>query len=351
MATPPPRLWTRRRVLALIGASAGAGALALACRSEERDPDPGPGATAPDPAPPPAPAARAAASPPAPAPAATPESTPTPTPTPTPAPSPAPEATPAPRPVPPAGLFERALLPGTPWETPAYLRHSGVRGPVVMVLGGVHGNEPGGWLAAENIPEIEITRGSLIVVPRANVVATRLHQRTTEELGDLNRLYPGSSLAERPMARMASRLISLARQYRAELLLDLHESWQFYVERTIQGTAAIGQTMSAGPGPEQGTIAQAIADRVNAQVESERELLIVRTRFGGSFGGDPAFGDDTWGSGWVPGRGSSSLSVGRYVDGLTPVLVEMGQQSQPVERRAELHRAVVRAALEMRGML
>ena len=44
MAPPPPRLWTRRRVLCLIGASAGAGALVLACRSEDRAPEPGSGA-------------------------------------------------------------------------------------------------------------------------------------------------------------------------------------------------------------------------------------------------------------------------------------------------------------------
>ena len=337
MATPRPPLWTRRRVLCLIGASAGTGALVLACRSEDRAPEPGSGAVDTMPRVEPV---RPTAAP-----------TPTPTPTPAPAPTPRPEPAPEPPPVPPAGLVERALLPGTPWETPVFLRHSGVRGPTVMVLGGVHGNEPGGWLAAERLPEIEVTRGSLIVVPRANVIATRLHERTTDDLGDLNRLYPGSPLAELPMARMASRLIALARQYRAELLLDLHESWQFYVERTIQGTAAIGQTMSAGPGPEQGTIAQAIAERVNAQVESERELLVVRTRFGRSSTGDPDVDGGSWSSGFVPGRGRSSLSVGVHVEGLTPVLVEMGQERQPVGRRAELHQAVVQAALELREML
>lgn len=112
--------------------------------------------------------------------------------------------------------------------------------------------------------------------------------------------------------------------------------------------------MSAGPGPEQRTLAQAIAGEVNARIEQERELLIVRTRFGGfgGFGGDdPTIEGGSWGSGWVPGRGGSSLSMGRHVEGLTPLLVEMGQQHQAVERRAELHRAVVRTALEMREML
>jgi hypothetical protein len=215
----------------------------------------------------------------------------------------------------------------------------------------VHGNEPGGWLAADGVAEWTPQRGSLLVVPRANIVAIGLLERTTEELGDLNRLYPGSSLAELPMARMASRIIALARHFHAELLLDLHESWQFFVERTVQGTAAIGQTMSTGPGPEQGTIAQAIAARVNAQVQRERELLLVRTRFGRRSFGDPQLDGGPEIPGFTPGRGGSSLSMGSYVPGLTPVLVEMGQQNQSVERRAELHGMVVRAALELREMV
>ena len=324
----PQRPWSRRRFLALAASGAGAGALAIACGREEDEAPAAPSGVRPAPAldaPPAAPVA-----PPAP-PLVTP--------------------TPAPRPVPPAGVLRAPLLAGTPWETSAVIRHSGARGPTVLVLGGVHGNEPGGWLAAETLADIELSRGSLVVVPRANVVATQLLERTTEELGDLNRLYPGSSLAELPMARMASRIIALARHFEAELLLDLHESWQFYVERTIQGTAAIGQTMSAGPGPEQRTIAQAIGGRVNAQLERERELLLVRTRFGRRSFGDPLVDGGPEITGFTPGRGSSSLSLGRYVPGLTPVLVEMGQQNQRVERRAELHRMVVRAALELREMV
>jgi hypothetical protein len=39
------------------------------------------------------------------------------------------------------------------------------------------------------------------------------------------------------------------------------------------------------------------------------------------------------------------------VPGLTPVLIEMGQQRQPESRRAELHQLFVRATLERWGML
>ena len=44
-------------------------------------------------------------------------------------------------------------MAGTPYETPLYIFGSGQPGEIITVLGGVHGNEPGGWLAAERIVE------------------------------------------------------------------------------------------------------------------------------------------------------------------------------------------------------
>ncbi|MYE47093.1 MAG: hypothetical protein F4X25_10225, partial [Chloroflexi bacterium] len=252
-----------------------------------------------------------------------------------------------------AGREEIALLEGTEWENPLVANHSGAEGPSVLVLGGVHGNEPGSWLATEEIVDWQPLRGSLIVIPRANIVATRVGERTLPELGDLNRLYPGADDAELPMARMAAQIVEVARRYRVSLVLDLHESWGFYAERgSNSGTAFIGQTITAGPG-EDTTVATRIAEEFNGQVETERDHLLARDRsFWGSSsfqGGLPSDGTTSWG--WRPGRGGSSLSLGNYVDGLTPVLVEMGQHNQTLERRAELHQLVTRIALTQRGML
>ena len=270
-----------------------------------------------------------------------------------------PRPAPLPRAVPPAGQSERMLLPGTQWETAAVLNHSGRAGPGVLVLGGVHGNEPGGWLAAEQIATWTPRTGSLLVVPRANVLATQVLERTLPELGDLNRLYPGSPLGALPMERMAAAIVSLAREFRVGLVLDLHESWAFYAERTQDGTAFLGQTITSGPGPA-GSEASRIAQAVNAQLEVRRDRLIPRdSRSFTATAARPQQSAEDVAAGaqsaqpsgrWQPGRGGSSLSIGRYVRGLTPVLVEMGQQGQTVERRAELHRLTVRAALEMQGM-
>lgn len=238
------------------------------------------------------------------------------------------------------------MLPGTEWETPLIATHSGRAGPAVMFLGGVHGNEPGGWLAAEEVATWTPAAGSILVIPRANILATRAFVRTTDELGDLNRMYPGSPTG-RPMQRMAAAIIEVARESGVDLLIDMHESWGFFAERTQNGTAFLGQTIISSSGPESGTIVPALIAAVNPRIAVERDLLVTRDQFPLPH----ATASSTPPSNARLGRGSSSLSLGRHVPGLTPVLVEMGQQDQPESRRVELHLEVARAALELHGML
>jgi len=226
------------------------------------------------------------------------------------------------------------------------IRHSGVRGPATMILGGVHGNEPGGWLAGDEVARWEPTTGSLIVVPRANVQALNAFVRTFETIGDLNRLYPGRGDSPLLMEQMAWSFLETCREFDVSLLLDMHESWAFYAEYPPNsGTGALGQTITAGPGPMSADFAQRMAAIANPQV-TQREQFIVRD--GNRFGrqdATPAPGQT------APTRGRSSLSAGGHVNGLTPVLVEMGQTDQPLDRRIELHLITARAALSLQGQL
>jgi predicted deacylase len=52
------------------------------------------------------------------------------------------------------------LLAGTGQETPWHRVASGEPGPVVMIVGGVHGNELAGARAAEQIRHWTLARGS-----------------------------------------------------------------------------------------------------------------------------------------------------------------------------------------------
>jgi hypothetical protein len=257
-------------------------------------------------------------------------------------------APPAPAPTPepvvlPEGRQTLGLMAGTPFETPAHVFGSGLPGRVALVLGGVHGNEPGGWLAAERLLGlIAPATGAVIVIPRANKVATNLFERTTAELGDLNRLYPGDPDGL-PMARMAFEIVALARHFQVSLVLDMHESWAFYRDRPpAGGTAYLGQTVSTPPEEPGSSFVREVVEAVNARVLHPREEFTFR-----GFPGPMAMGGSAPpGGGQGPGGpgGRSSLGLGRHVLGLLPILVEMGQQ-QALERRVALHVDVAREVL------
>lgn len=270
--------------------------------------------------------------------------TPTPTSTPTVAPTPTPEPEP---PVMPRGRDEVVLMAGTEWEARGSIFHSGVAGPRFMVLGGVHGNEPGGWLGAEATAQWEVDRGMLIVLPRINHRAAAAFERTLEGAGDLNRLYPGDPDGP-PMAQMAYEITTLAKHWRPHWLWDMHESWGFYNERgDNRGTAFIGQTITSSNAEANAEI-EALVAQVNAEI-TEREAFQTRMRPGGRFGFDefsPPSDEALRGR-----RGSSSLSLGNHITGLRPVLVEMGQMNQPEARRSELHQLLVRRMMERLQML
>jgi len=196
---------------------------------------------------------------------------------------PLPVATPIPRPEPvfSAGIERFRLMPETQWETPGIAIHSGRSGPRVLVLGGVHGNEPGGWLGAERIAEWVPLTGSLVVVPRANRLATYSMVRTGDGFGDLNRSYPGNPNSPLPMSRMGAEIVQMANYYQPHWLFDLHESWMFYNERGANGgTAFIGQTIASGGTADTLPLIRKSMDIVNERI-APREQFTLRTTLGG----------------------------------------------------------------------
>jgi hypothetical protein len=240
----------------------------------------------------------------------------------------APIPTPEPIPEPPMrsrGREDLVLMAGTDWKASGTIFHSGRPGPRVMVLGGVHGNEPGGWLAAEQIASWEVDRGVLIVLPRLNWRAAAAFERTLD--ADLNRAYPGDPDGQ-PMEVMAHEITELARYWRPHWFWDMHESWGFFRERGDNaGPAFIGQTTTSASHEAQETVSR-VVERANEQITA-REQIESRVRVGGAWGG----------------RARSSLGMGTHVRGVNPVLIEMGQMNQPESRRSYLHQLLVRELL------
>jgi hypothetical protein len=273
----------------------------------------------------------------------------------------APRPTVTPTPEPPflvvEGEQQRLLMAGTPQETPLHIFGSGREGPIIAILGGVHGNEPGGWMAAEQVRDmLRPQTGALLVVPHANKLALQQFVRTTDELGDLNRLYPGDPNGQ-PMARMAYEITETLREFHTTVAIDMHESWAFYRDRTDTqtGTAFLGQTLSSSTAAGL-ALGRSIIEQVNARIQSPVEEMTLRDWPPPGF----AFPTPTPGGPTEPTpssndgfnfrrRSRSSLGLSIHIPGLIALLVEMGQQ-QPLERRIALHVDIAQEAMRQIGM-
>lgn len=96
-------------------------------------------------------------------------------------------------------------------------------GPVALVVGGVHGDEPEGQVAALRLAretQPEDVAGQLIVVPCASPEASRAYTRLWPSGANLNRSFPGAPDGP-PDAQLAD-FVSRFLIARADIVVDMH---------------------------------------------------------------------------------------------------------------------------------
>ncbi|EMS33747.1 Putative deacylase [Mariniradius saccharolyticus AK6] len=98
-------------------------------------------------------------------------------------------------------------------DLPVFIRRGKEDGPVVLISGGVHGDEINGIVAVRRMLEdnlIQPLRGTVILMPLVNVYGFLSNSRTFPDGRDLNRSFPGSkkgSLASQIAYMMSSQII------------------------------------------------------------------------------------------------------------------------------------------------
>lgn len=112
---------------------------------------------------------------------------------------------------------------GTPQELEVFRIYGRNPGPTVMIMGGIQGDEPGGFLSAELYADLSLKKGNLIVVPRANFRSVVLNNRGPS--GDMNRKFE-DDLPREPEINVVDILKSLMAE--SDLLLNLHDGSGFY---------------------------------------------------------------------------------------------------------------------------
>ncbi|WP_245779518.1 succinylglutamate desuccinylase/aspartoacylase domain-containing protein [Halostagnicola kamekurae] len=167
------------------------------------------------------------------------------------------------------------ILEGTDHETTVYRTTASADGPTVVVVGGMHGNEVGGYEAASAIAEWDIDAGTLVTIPRANAEAVELGTRSGDDGIDLNRQFPQG---QEPTTDVARAIWNVLENHDPDIVIDLHESIGIYAGGPVDG---VGQAIFHSDGAETATDADQAADTVSQNLVDEPALEFTTDTFAG----------------------------------------------------------------------
>jgi len=212
------------------------------------------------------------------------------------------------------------LDPSADDEAHIHTIESGRDGPTVLVVGGVHGDEPAGALAAEQIAGWTPTRGRLIVVVRP-IEEVEAEPSAPEEPGGE---FP-ETVSDAPREGLPRSLWELVRDLDPDYLVDLREGHDF----TQVNPKSMGSSIVADATPGSLARAMAMAGALNATIADERLHFVVKeTAVAGSLA-----------------RAAHELL------GVPSLVLETTSRGQAAALRARQHRILVATFLTGLGML
>ena len=178
-----------------------------------------------------------------------------------------------------AQVQHEVFLANTDHELHVYRVLGEAPGKTLMIIGGIQGDEPGGYMTADLYADIHLKTGNLIVVPRANFYSILLNRRDGQT-GDMNRKFTAEEEARRSLEEevvtVLKRLIA-----ESDCLLNLHEGSGVYSPTWVsdmENPLRFGQSVifdaqdfvvpeTGGAVLHLGEIAGKVVEHVNQQLE------------------------------------------------------------------------------------
>lgn len=224
-----------------------------------------------------------------------------------------------------SGVISGLIARGLPSETRYYIRQAAAHGPTVLVVGGMHGNEPAGAEAADQIRHWNVTRGRLVVIPRANPPALAANTRNVPgkpgALGNLNRNFPTTNPARGTQGPTAEHLWEFVTILKPDWVLDLHEGFDFHATND----KSVGSSIIHFDEPDTTPFAVKMVEAVNAEITDDDKQFRRVTRRG------------------PIESGLVRASIFRL--GARGMILETTTKEQPLSWRARQHRLAVHALL------
>ena len=168
----------------------------------------------------------------------------------------------------------RVYFKGTDAELEVHFINGEIPGPTLLLLGGIHGDEPGAYLAADLYADISLKKGNMIVVPRANLPSILGNVRGAAR--DMNRKFADRVVASDRDAAVVGAIKELMKE--SDFFINLHDGSGFFSpvwESTLRNPMRFGQSIIAdaeehtradGSVLNLGSMVEQVLERVNAQI-------------------------------------------------------------------------------------
>jgi hypothetical protein len=176
-------------------------------------------------------------------------------------------------------------FPNTVYELNIYKIYGKNPGKTLMLVGGIQGNEPGGFLSADLYADMSLERGNLIVVPRANFYSIILNQRGPN--GDMNRKFTHEDISYSMEDKIVTILKTLISE--SDYLLNLHDGAGYYYPNKYinkwRNPMRFGQTIIADckeyrvPGTDRVINLEEMAQKVITEVNKEIKNDLYKFHF------------------------------------------------------------------------
>jgi succinylglutamate desuccinylase len=223
---------------------------------------------------------------------------------------------------------ELRIAAGTRFETSLSERTGPEPGPTVLVVGGIHGNEPAPPHAVRALERVQVRRGRLLLVAEANrqALATRSRFTPGDRFVDLNRSFP---IASQPAPRgvLATALWRVLERNAPDWVIDVHEGYDFHSRNSKSVGSSVTYVPHARVGVCSGRLARQLVDGINSTIDDPAKKFVLL----------------------APGPEGSFARSATEARGI-PSLVLETTRGQPLELRVSQHEALLGQALERIGL-
>ena len=121
------------------------------------------------------------------------------------------------------------IMPPKPFEY--YIKEGKQKGGKVLIIGGIHGNEEGGYKASDILIDTEVKKGILAILPRSNPESIFTDKRGYN--GDMNRKFSYLSPKDQDFYKIKS-IKNFISDFKPDVILSLHDGYGFYAKHHNQ---------------------------------------------------------------------------------------------------------------------